>query len=180
MILNFTPAASALYTSLLAASSNYVPPSNIGFSPLSALQSVALNLEIEAFSQSAYYIDTNRLRASAARSARSMFERSIRRADLDLTTEEASIAETAMSDAVRFLAEIDCQVQPFAYVTDEGIAILKWQGKSGGVILLFSGDKQVTLSNKSSFGHYSESAVDLPLNSDSAVLISNQINSLEI
>ena len=58
------------------------------------------------------------------------------------------IARSAVSDAAAIALREFPDAHPNIELTDEGVLTLQWQGRNGGVILVFTGDATATYSIK--------------------------------
>jgi hypothetical protein len=109
---------------------------------------------------------------------RQMFRDSLRRVSADLDFDSGSAAARAIVDAMSLLQDVAFKHEPWASVTDDGIAMLKWQPNDDGILLLFSGDGVVSASTSSETQNYSEASNDYRIGAPAAALISNIIKKL--
>jgi hypothetical protein len=116
--------------------------------------------------------------AACIGNVRTMFRRSLTRVINDLDSLALSNSNRAVEDAIDLLSYIDLNHEPWATVTDEGIAMLQWNVDEAGVILLFGGDGIVTMSTATSVKNYTETLVDYTIDRDKLQAVSWEIKRL--
>jgi hypothetical protein len=120
------------------------------------LAAYLLSFPVEAIAMEQYiYIFNNHPPASAMLQQtesqattllESQLAKSLYRVKPELSDIELSRAAFAISNSVQFLQKFSYDHAPFAWVSDDGFAAVRWENGIRGVLLIFPGDNTVTVS----------------------------------
>jgi hypothetical protein len=99
----------------------------------------------------------------------------LERVSHELTGDERERAGAAISDAVSFSGYLPSEYERWVDVSDSGIALMQWQTRKGGVLLLFAGDGEVTLSEQGAESNYLNSSEDLRVELESGRVVAAAI-----
>lgn len=105
-------------------------------------------------------------------------QRSLRRISPDLDEHEINSASKAIGDVKTLISRITSDRQPWADMFDDGIAILQWRFKDQGMMLLFTGNSNVTLSLKAVDCNYIDDVTEMPISNEAAARISSLLSSM--
>jgi hypothetical protein len=107
-----------------------------------------------------------------------MLDEAFERVSNQLSDNESASAKRAIIDTISLLQQIPLQYEPWGDITDEGIALMQWRTSKGGVILLFSGDGDVTVSIRDAHSNYSDSSKDYKVSDRTGLIISGAISAI--
>ncbi len=96
----------------------------------------------------------------------------------ELGPKELQRAHAAIREATNLVGRIPVQHEPWVSITDEGLAVLQWQAKNNGVMLLLSGDGVVTVSVTNSKENYSDNAFDYDVGGNASIVIAASVHNL--